>query len=229
MTMVNLVDDAPQFVIRIDGGIASFATAEGRVIKSAGSVADPAFAPQLGDAVRAAANYYALLGLANSPRPPQGYVRIKPTPQPDGTLCVFTNNGPVTSAKSGCNIDIRVTNTSLKTPLYRYVLFLRPTDYAVSVLSPQGYSNDPPLPPQDEFIAFEGTLRNKGAGTVLLLLTEQPINIAALRQDPVRDVGTVAKNPLERLLLNAASGQRSLAADHSGDYSAVIASFDVAN
>jgi hypothetical protein len=227
MTMVTLVDHAPQFIIQIDGAAAKFATADGRVIKAAGSVTDPAFAAQLGDAVRAAANYYALLALANTPRAQQGLIEIKPSPQDDGSLCVFTTRDDITQAHSGCNVDVRVTNATPTTPLYRYVLFLRPTDYAVTVLSPQGDSNDPPLAPQDDFLAFQGTLKNKGNGTVLLLLTQKPINVAALRQDGVRDIGADAPNPLERLLRAAATGQRAIEADRSGDYSAVIASFAV--
>ncbi len=117
-----------------------------------------------------------------------------------------------------------MTNTSQK-PLYRYVLFLSAEDYRISVLSPAENSSDPPLQPGQVLDAFEGRVTRPGRGAVLLLLTEQPISVSALRQEPVRGMGP--QNDLETLLLYAGAGQRGDAVVRTGAWGATVASLAV--
>lgn len=225
LSYVERVNDGAQFRIILSGTQASFSSADGSVLKRARNVASVDFPQRMSDVVRAAANYFALLGLRNDTGAAWGKVdffrgECRPVSQ-----CALKRDGDLPVIKVGDPIDIWISNKSTR-PLYRYLLFLGARDYRISVLTPPDYSQDPPLTQGNRLLAFEGRLANSGSGTLLLLLTETPINVAALRQDPVRDI-TGATNELERLLLYAGTGQRGDTVVQSGNWGGTVASLKV--
>jgi hypothetical protein len=226
---VSLVQEAgspAQFLISLTGPEASFATADGRTRVSAGPTSDPAFAGRIAAALKAAANYFALLGLRNDHGAQWGEIDFKRGDCPDASACDLPRRGDRSVAQAAEPVDIWIANRA-KQDLYRYTLFLNAEDYEITVLSPPGYSNDPPLKPGDDLRVFQGRFTRPGRGTLLLLLTEAPINVATLRQDPVRDIDSAARNDLEKLLLLASAGQRGSDVPSVGDWGALAASIDV--
>ena len=212
---VTLVTADPQFTLIIDGGVAKFSTAMGKPIWS-GPINSKDFAATLGEATGAVANYFALLGLRNDNGSQWGCVAI-----------VVAGQHPTGCPPRGAPIQVGLGDADMwlvnnsPDPLYRYALFLNSDTYEISVIDPPAFSNDPPIGAHGQLRFFEGRFQLPGRGYILVLLTHDQINVAALRQDPVRDITTAPRNDLERLLLNAASGQRAVGVVRTGQWGAL--------
>jgi len=212
---VSLVPTGPQYRISIGAGVASFSTATGRLIWS-GQISSKDFTAALGQVTIAVANYFALLGLRNDNGPNWACVAIvaadqRPTGCPPRGAPIQVGLG---------DVDMWLVNNSTDS-LYRYAIFLNSDTYEISVIDPPAFSNDPPIQPHGQLMFFAGRFQVSGRGYILVLLTHEQINVAALRQDPVRDIATAPKNNLERLLLSAASGQRSISVARTGQWGAL--------
>jgi hypothetical protein len=184
-----------------------------------GALADPSFTGDLTAAARTVANFNALLGLRRDHTQGWGCVSILQGDEDDDP-CQNGVARPRFVVKKG-PADFWLLNTS-QGPLYRYALFLDADTYGVSVIDPPPNAKDPPLAAGQRIDFFSGEYQRGGHGVVMVLLTTDPINVAALRQEPVRGADGAPKNELERLLLNAAAGVRGDAsAKLPGDYDAV--------
>ena len=218
----SVVTADAQFTISIDGGVAKFSTATGKLIWS-GQIGGRDFAPALAEATGAVANYFALLGLRNDNGSNWACVAVVAAGQhPTGCPA----KGAPIQAGLG-DVDMWLVNNSTD-QLYRYALFLNADTYEISVIDPPAFSNDPPIDSHGQLRFFEGRFQLPGHGYILVLLTHEPINVAALRQDPVRDITTAPKNDLERLLLNAAFGQRAVGVVRTGQWGALAVNVVVA-
>jgi hypothetical protein len=102
------------------------------------------------------------------------------------------------------------------------LLLLGPEDFSVTVLTPPGYSEDPPMERYGE-LDYAGVLGRAGRAKLLILMTRTPINVASLHQEPVRDLNAV--NDLERLLASANQGRRD--APQVGDFDVDLVDLDV--
>lgn len=230
-----------RFIISLADGRAEFQTADGEAIVSAGVVCGTSLARRPGvvcaaDSARrlaavtkAAANYFALraMALANHKSKPWGEIDVFPGGCPPPTEnCQGKQTlaaAPVMSLPTG-DVDIYLTNVS-DHDVQRYALLLSPDDFSVTVLSPPGYSDDPAMKPGDS-LDYPGVFGRPGRATLLVLLTQHPINVASLHQEPVRDVDSAANNDLERLLLHAAEGEKG-DPPKSGDFDVMAVDFEV--
>jgi len=231
--------DPAQYTISLAGAEARFQSADGKTSLSAGlicraSVAlqagggkcDPDWARRLAQITAAAARYYALASLAQFAKPTPWYGLDIYQVLPDGCPKEACGGQPkVASAPSAVlrpgPVDLYLTNTS-SAPFYRYLLLLGPDDFSVTVLTPPGYSEDPPMERYGE-LDYAGLLGRAGRAKLLILMTRTPINVASLHQSPVRDVTGV--NDLERLLASANRGQRD--APQVGDFDVDLVDLDV--
>jgi|GEM_PF-3017579 len=247
---------APSYVITVRCGTATFQTAAQRnthpptesCARTAGAtesvpeasqaiwssvMADDAFSEDLEAAVKSVANFNALLSLRGSnPGHAWGCVSIlQGGVDPCGDATPVTLRSKVVSA-GDVNFwvrNIRRSANGAPMPVYRYALFLDSDTYEVSVLDPPPFADkEPPLEVDAPLNFFCGRYQRAGQGVLLMLLTDQPINVAALRQEPVRDVSSAAHNELERLLLNASTGQRGAEdAEKPGEFDVVAVNLNV--
>ena len=215
---VRVVKADPQFIVRIADGRAEYrdAKAQARVISSR-ALNDPDFDGWLGEVTRATANYFALLGLRNDNGRAWGCVTIVPRDQPVEDCPA---GSPPATVKLG-DVDMWLATAATEHPLYRYALFLNSQTYEISVIDPPGYSNDEPMPANSSLLFFHGRFQRPGRGVVLVLLTQDPINVATLRQSPLRDIAVSPRNDLERLLVRASFGQRGDTEVRSGAWGAL--------
>lgn len=223
-SFVKIVTSDPNFTVAIKDGKASFLNADRVTVYDAGPVVDPAFADRLGDVVLAAANYIALISLRDDNGKAWGRVAVCPK---DAVLATCPpENAAVVIPPS--DVDMWLMNKRGDQDLHRYALFLDSTTYEISVIAPPPNGDDL-LPANTQQKFFAGTYLRPGRGTVLVFLTTRPINVAALRQDPVRDVDSAARNGLERRLFYAAAGQRETAMLRTGDWGALAIDVTVVN
>ncbi len=118
-------------------------------------------------------------------------------------------------------MDMWLTNRTTQR-FYRYALFLDSDTYEISIIDPPPNAvREPPIDPNAHFSFFSGRYQRGGHGVVLLLTTSKEINIAALRQDPVRDITAASSQELEKLLLEASAGAREIGDESPGAYDVV--------
>jgi hypothetical protein len=220
---VQIVGDEPNFIVSLEGGNAEFQNADRETIYEAGPLADNAFAQRLGEVTSAAANYFALLALRNDNG--RAWARVAVCPRDARPSACPPEGAPVTIGAG--DVDMWLINKTADQDLYRYALFLDSRTFEIAVIDPPANGSDSALARSEQKKFFEGRYLRSGHGTVLVLLTKSPINVAALRQDPVRDVETAPGNDLERLLLYAGAGQRGDVVLRTGDWGALTADVTV--
>ena len=204
------------------------------------SLSDPQFADRVAQTTLAVANYFALLALRGDGARQWGAAGVFAGGQqvPDcpaagasaSPASGGTNNwSPEVSVPPG-DVDVVVCNTSTASRNV-YVLFLDSQTYQVSVIWPEANAIKDATLGFGQSATFHGRFERAGRGKLLVLFTAEgmPINIAALRQEPARDVAARQLNPLERLLLHASVGQRdTTAADlPNGDWRAMVVNVTV--
>ncbi len=231
--------DPAQYTIALGGPEALLRSADGKTRLSAGVICrvgvalqtgggtcDPDWARRLAQITTAAARYFALTSLARFAKPTPWYSLDIYQVLPDGCPKEACGGQPKVAAAPSAvlrpgPVDLYLTNTS-SAPFYRYLLLLGPDDFSVTVLTPPGYSEDPPMERYGE-LDYAGVLGRAGRAKLLILMTRTPINVASLHQEPVRDLNAV--NDLERLLASANQGRRD--APQVGDFDVDLVDLDV--
>jgi hypothetical protein len=218
-------DRSPAYAVVLDCKTASFRAVDGRQIAALGDPHDDSFARRVGDVARAAANYFALTALRDDVPLPGARITVgRDVACDDPEQCVFPAMGDG-SLRAQINDRLRVdVNNDGGAPFFAYALFLSGTDFRVQSLNEVENAKDNVVAPGDSLTLFTGRVGNRGKGSILVLLTRQPVSTTALRQEPVRDI---SGNELERLLLLAGAGQRGDTVVRTGDWHAELTRFTV--
>ncbi len=223
-TLVKQVETDPRFIIVGDAAGVHFLGVDGSTVGEAGDPKSDQFAARIGDAVRKVAEYEAILTLyrgATGAAPTITLVNGAPdTNDPDPT--------PMVKLTLGDSPTLALTNTA-KEPRHLYLLDLEP-DYSVNIIYPRQRHTDDVFPPKTtSVVGVVVKPSSVGQSQLLLLSTRDPIDVASFRQSGIARSLTGAPNALERLLIAAKAGRRSLdASTVVVDWSASMAKVDVA-
>ena len=224
-SLVLEVKDDPQFVIKADAAGVHFFGADGSLKGEAGSASSPDFPAKIADAVRKVAEYEAILSLYKGATGDPPSITLA-NDQPD------TNNPPPTPQvrlSIGAHPFLALTNTATDSR-YLYLLDLEP-DYSVNILYPRQNKTE------DLFTAGKTIQAGQiirpttvGASKLILLSTHDPIDVGSFRQSGVaRSIGGTPST-LERLLMAAKAGKRSIESSAAVvDWSASEATVVVSN
>jgi hypothetical protein len=184
------------------------AAGDGRLILCLGATDTPVFERRLGDIVRAAANYHAVLALASEPTATLGEVILRdPECETADKACNFITGGDNRVATGG-RVAVDVAATDRK--IHGYTLLLDGRNFRVQPLNGADNADSVPIEPDGSRTLFDGKFGAAGELALLVLVTPTPLSLAALRQQPVRAAGGPPPGALERLLVSAGQGQRNV-------------------
>ncbi|KPF79371.1 hypothetical protein IP88_02025 [alpha proteobacterium AAP81b] len=184
---------------------AAFRAADNRLILCLGAPDGALFERRLGEIVRAAANYHAVVGLAEERTAELATITLRP-PDCEKVACSFVT-GSHNRVSSGSGLAVYVTATT--TPVHAYALLLDGRNFRVQPLNGADNQDGTRIEPGSSGRQlFAGTFGAPGELGLLVLIAPTPISLAALRQQPVRDAGSRRLSALERLLTRAGQGRR---------------------
>lgn len=171
-----------------------------------------AAAPDIGQAIertlRALANYHAVADLPAGSGDPNLVATISIEGQCDGDECVVYGPREIHKVPAGSTLHVRVRDA--KVALYANLLMLDGRNLAVQPVYGAANAIDAPIPREGSRYLFRGRVCAPGPMALLVLLTRERIDVSALRQQPVRDASLGEPNALERLLMLAGQGRRSV-------------------
>jgi hypothetical protein len=185
----------------------SFRAADNRLILCLGPTDSPVFERRLSEIVRAAANYHAVAALAAESTTALATIRFLNDPDCDveNASCTYTTGGNNRVAPGG---KLFVDVTATESAVHAYALLLDGRNFRIQPLNGADNAVDPPIDPGISRRLFAGQFGAAGNLDILVLVTPEPLSLAALHQQPVRAVGGRLPSALERLLASAGQGRR---------------------
>jgi hypothetical protein len=201
------------------------AAADGRLIKCLGATDSPVFERRLGEIVRAAANYHAVVALAAEPTATLAKVTLR---EPDCTSgdsgCTFvTGSNNRVPAGGGIAVDVTATDSAV----HAYALLLDGRNFRIEPLNGADNATDAQIALGATRRLFEGNFGVAGELGLLVLVTPTPLSLAALRQQPVRAINGREPSALEHLLASAGQGQRAVPAPAPEAWDARLTRFTI--
>lgn len=199
---IELTDSDPAYMVELKGDTARVVSAFGDLVREV-PIADVG---DLGTVMEPLARYHALLAMSDKgEKLPVEVTFAETNCRGEERVPVKVENGH-TLFTSGDRFHLTMRNND-KVPLYFYLLSLG-ADYSVDPLDPPNYAKSEPIAAgQQCYQPFSGAAADPGRHHLLLIASEKPLpSLHMLQQGAVR--GEAPTDPLERMLVGAASGMR---------------------
>lgn len=207
LDLIAVTDRDPRYVLAVTPDAARLSTIDGTPVGSAIPRADANFDARLRETLRKVANADALLGLRNDRGAALASVTLRRACADDASCPDLPVEGGETLIPAGTPVIVEIVNTATR-PLYPYAFYID-GDRGILTLMPPPGARDPSMQPGD--IRAVPRLRTAGEGrdNIVVIMADAPVDLSALEQAAVRDVGPPPRSDLERLLRAARRGASS--------------------
>lgn len=217
--LVTVDNDLPGYVLTWDDGADRCKPETGRrtlalrrgngdTVTCLGDAAAADIGQAIERTLRALANYHAVADLPAGSGDPNVVATISIEGVCDDSPCAY-EPGRTHRLQRGNRLAVFVRDP--KVELYANLLMLDGRNLAVQPLYGAANAIDAPIAVDKARELFRGRVCQAGPMALLVLLTKERIDVSALRQQPVRDASLGEPNALERLLMLAGQGRRSVA------------------
>ncbi|TRW15248.1 caspase family protein [Glacieibacterium frigidum] len=220
LDLIVVTDRDPRYVLGVKADVAELKAIDGTPVGSAIPRADPNFDARLRELLRKVANADALLALHNDRGAALADVTLLRACADTANCPDLPKEGDEPLIPAGTPVYVEIINKSDK-PLYPYAFYVD-GDKGILTLMPPAGARDPALKPGG--IRAVPRLRTAGVGrdNIIVIMADEPVDLASLEQAAVRDVATPPRNDLERLLRAARRGASSRDIARVGTWGATV-------